>query len=84
MTDVRNISYHVIQTDHADQAASLALYLTEHGVPASQVNDQADSVELAVPDVETFSRVELLKTTWAIFWENTDTGLFGLPIYVKD
>ena len=40
-------------------------------------------MELAVPDVETFTRVEMLKQTWALFWEASDSGLFGLPLYVK-
>ena len=79
-TTVKNISYQTIQTDHADEAASLAYYLNEHGVCAQHVGD---TVELPVPDVETFGRVELLKTTWALFWENSDSGLFGLPMYVK-
>lgn len=80
MTAIKNISYHTIQTDHVDEAASLALYLNEHGVCAAQ---QGDAVELPVPDVGVFQRVELLKQTWALFWENSDSGLFGLPMYVK-
>lgn len=77
---VKNISYHTIQTDHTDEAASLASYLNEHGVCAQQV---ADTVELPVPDVETFTKVETLKTTWLMFWEHSDSGLFGLPLYIK-
>ena len=77
---VKNISYQAIQTDHTDEAASLAFYLNEHGVCAQQVGD---TVELPVPDVETFARVEMLKTTWAMFWETSDSGLFGLPLYIK-
>jgi len=81
MATVKNISYHPIQTDPADEAASLAYYLNEHGVCAQAA---ADTVELPVPDAETFARVELLKQTWALFWESSDSGLFGLPLYVKD
>ena len=80
MATIKNISYHTIQTDHVDEAASLAFYLNEHGVCAQQIND---TVELPVPDVDTFTRVEALKSTWALFWENSDSGLFGLPMYVK-
>lgn len=80
MAIVKNISYHTIQTDHVDEAASLASYLNEHGVCAQQVND---TVELPVPDVATFETVELLKKSWAMFWENSDSGLFGLACYVK-
>lgn len=81
MATVKNISYHTIQTDHVDEAASLANYLNEHGVVAQQSDD---AVELAVPDVETFTRVEMLKQTWALFWENSDSGVLCLPIYIKD
>lgn len=80
MATVKNISYHTIQTDHVDEAASLASYLNEHGVCAQQVDD---TVELPVPDSDTFIRVEMLKSTWALFWENSDSGLFGLPMYIK-
>ena len=76
---VKNISYHTIQTDHMDEAASLAFYLNEHGVCAQQVDD---TVELPVPDVATFEMVEALKATWEMFWENSDSGLFGLPMMV--
>lgn len=77
---IKNISYHAIQTDHVDEAASLAIYLNEHGICAQQVDD---TVELPVPDVETFARVESLKQTWLLFWENSDSGLFGLPLHIK-
>lgn len=80
MATVKNITYHTIQTDHVDEAASLASYLNEHGVCAQQVDD---TVELPIPDVDTFARVETLKVTWALFWENSDSGLFGLPMYIK-
>lgn len=79
MAITKNISYHTIQTDHVDEAASLAFYLNEHGVCAQQVDD---TVELAVPDVTTFETVELLKRSWAMFWETSDSGLFGLPMMV--
>lgn len=81
MATVKNITYHTIQTDHVDEAASLAFYLNEHGVCAQQVED---TVELPIPDVDTFATVETLKKTWALFWENSDSGLFGLPMYIKD
>lgn len=80
MPIVKNISYHTIQTDHVDEAASLSLYLNEHGVCAQ---DTGDIVELPVPDAETFEKVEMLKKSWALFWENSDSGLFGLPMYIK-
>lgn len=77
---LKNISYHQIQTDHVDEAESLAFYLNEHGVCA---HAQRDAVEVPVPDLDTFKHVEMLKTTWSMFWETSDSGLFGLPMYVK-
>lgn len=81
MATIKNISYHTIQTDHVDEAASLAFYLNEHGVCAQQTED---AVELPIPDVDTFTLVESLKKSWALFWANSDSGLFGLPMYVKE
>jgi hypothetical protein len=77
-----NISYFTIQTAHADEAESLAFYLNEHGICA-QVKER-DSVELPVLDADSFGRVEMLKATWQLFWDTSDSGLFGLPLYVKD
>lgn len=78
---VRNISYHTIQTDHVDEAHSLAFYLNEHGVCAQA---QGDGVELPVVDRDVYDQVETLKTTWRMFWDTSDSGLFGLPLYVKE
>lgn len=78
---VKNISYTTIQTDHLDEAESLAYYLNEHGIYA---NAKGDGVEVPVPDRETFDKIEMLKQTWELFWENSDSGLFGLPLYVKE
>jgi len=78
---IKNISYHDIQTDHLDEAESLAFYLNEHGVCAQA---QGDAVQVPVPDRETFDKIELLKQTWQMFWETSDSGLFGLPVYVKE
>lgn len=77
-----NISYFTIQTAHADEAESLAFYLNEHGICAN-VADR-DAVELPVLDAATFDRVEMLKLTWQMFWDTSDSGLFGLPMYVKE
>lgn len=78
---VKNISYHTIQTDHVDEAQSLAFYLMEHGLDAHAARD---AIEVPVPDRDTFDQVEMLKQTWRMFWNNSDSGLFGLPMYVKD
>lgn len=80
MAIIKNILYHTIQTDHVDEAKSLAYYLNEHGVFA---NARGDGVELAVPDRDTYDQIATLKSTWQMFWENSDSGLFGLPVYTK-
>lgn len=80
MVIVKNINYHTIQTDHTDEAESLAFYLMEHGVDA---HAQHDAVEVPVPDRDTYDQIELLKQTWRLFWDTSDSGLFGLPMYVK-
>lgn len=81
MTIVRNISYHTIQTDHCDEAESLAFYLMEHGLNACA---QRDTVEAPVLTREVYDQIEMLKQTWQLFWDNSDSGLFGLPMYVKE
>jgi len=77
-----NVSYHTIQTAHADEAESLAFYLNEHGLCAN-VRDR-DAVELPVLDMTAFTQIEMLKQTWLLFWETSDSGLFGLPMYTKE
>lgn len=78
---VKNISYHTIQTDHVDEAESLAFYLMEHGLDAQP---HQDAVECPVPNRAIYDQIELLKQTWHLFWDTSDSGLFGLPMYMKE
>lgn len=82
MENIINVSYMVIPTDGEDQAASLAYYLNEHGVCAFVQKDH--EVSCPLENLEAYSQVELLKKTWRMFWECSDSGLFGLPMYLKD
>ena len=82
MKNVTNVSYLVIPTDGEDQAASLAYYLNEHGVCAFIQTDHEVSCPLEGTDG--YATVEMLKQTWRMFWEYSDSGLFGLPMYVKE
>ena len=84
MAIVKNISYHVIQTDHRDEAESLAFYLNEHGLVAWVKEGENSAVEMPQMDEAVFRQVEMLKQTWQLFWETSDSGLFGLPMYVKE
>lgn len=81
MENITNISYLVIPTDGEDQAASLAYYLNEHGVCAFVQKDHEVNCPLETP--EFYARVELLQKTWRMFWEYSDSGLMGLPLYMK-
>lgn len=84
MAIVKNISYHIIQTDHADEAESLAFYLNEHGLPAWVKEGETSAVEMPEQSREVYDQVEMLKQTWQLFYEYSDSGLFGLPMYVKE
>lgn len=81
---VRNIGvvYVVIPTDQADEAESLAFYLNEHGVAAFVQADNEVNCPLEHGQAG-FDALETLRTTWRMFWDNSDSGLFGLPMYVK-
>lgn len=80
-----DVFYYAQPVDSADQAVSLAEYLNQHGVLAYKAeNDQVEipmeclgSAEVA----EKTATVHTLVGTWRMFWEHSDKGLFGLPIY---
>jgi hypothetical protein len=82
------IHHHTETVDNADQAVSLAEYFNQHGMLAFQEADDAVMVAIEAADEEQAATqerlVHILRTTWGLFWEHSDKGLFGLPIYVKD
>ena len=82
------VHYHTQPVDSADQAVSLAEYLNQHGFLAYKDGDDQVIVPMECPDedtaAETERKVHMLTTTWDWFWEHSDKGLFGLPIYTKD
>jgi hypothetical protein len=77
-----DITHQVIVTDHPDEAQSLAGYFNEHGVFAVVCDDH--EVRAASPNSETDSLIRTLKSTWQHFWDNSDSGLMGLPMFVKE
>lgn len=81
MTHV-DVSYQTILTNTEDEAVSLAGYLTEHGVFAIVTDD--NHVSALSDDTEAFETIQTLKRTWRLFWDNSDSGLFGLPLFVKE
>lgn len=82
MTHV-DVEYKTIVTANIDEAQSLAGYLNEHGVFAI-VNTEPHSVSASTVDIETDELIRTLKGTWRKFWENSDSGLMGLPLFIKE
>jgi hypothetical protein len=81
MTHV-DVEYKTIVTANPDEADSLAGYLNEHGVFAT-VNTAEHSVSALSDDTETDELIRTLKRTWRKFWDNSDSGLYGLPMFIK-
>lgn len=80
MQDV-SVFYMTLPTDSADQAVSLTEYLNQHGIAAGR--DGTEMVTCPMEDPFMASEVYTLHRTWKRFWEYSDSGLFGLPVYQK-
>lgn len=82
------VHHHVETVDSADQAVSLAEYLSQHGILAFKETNDSVMIAVEAPNKDHAGDAEkmiyMLVTTWMMFWEHSDKGLFGLPIYVKD
>lgn len=82
------VHYYTQPVDNADQAVSLAEYLNQHGWLAYKEAEDAVIVPLECPRKEDAADksalVYTLVGTWRMFWEHSDRGLFGLPIYSRD
>lgn len=77
-----DVSHQTITTQSNDEAESLAGYLNEHGIFAF-VTDEVE-VRAASANGEDDLAIRVLKSTWRRFWESSDSGLFGLPLFVKE
>ncbi len=88
MTTGIDLFYITQPVDNADQAVSLAEYLNQHGVLAYKEANDSVIVPMQCADKEAVadrsSTVYALVQTWKLFWEHSDRGLYGLPIYSKD
>ena len=82
------VHYHTEPVDSVDQAVSLAEYLNQHGYLAYK----DDTEQMVVVPVESLTEdncadkerlIHMLRSTWELFWEHSDKGLFGLPIYTR-
>lgn len=79
--DLTDVFYITLPVNHRDEAVSLAEYLNQHGVCAHI--DGVDAVIAALTNPDDAAVVVNLKTSWLRYWEHSDSGLFGLPMYTK-
>lgn len=82
------LHHHTETVESVDQAVSLSEYLGHHGLLAFKDSDDSVMITVEASDGDAAAEQEriihMLVTTWQMFWEHSDRGLFGLPIYVKD
>jgi hypothetical protein len=82
------VHYHVEPVESSDQAISLSAYFQRHGQLAYKESDEEVVVPLECPTreiaAEKEAQVHLLRTTWELFWEHSDQGVFDLPVYLVD
>ena len=83
-----DIHYYTQPVDSADQAMSLAEYLNQHGSLAYKDGDDQVIIPLQCSTTEQAAEqsatVFMLISGWRLYWEHSDSGLFGLPIYTKE
>lgn len=75
------IFYLTLPVDNADQALSLSEYLNQHGVCAAPEGN--DAVTCPMDEPEKVAVIHTLRKMWALYWEHSDAGLFGLPVLLK-
>ena len=80
MSTQTDISYLTFPLESADMATSLASYLTNHGVEA---NPELNEVTCALTEPGEAAIAYQLRQAWSLFWANSDSELFGLPIFVR-
>ena len=76
-----SVFYMTLPTDSADQATSLTEYLNQHGIPAAREGTEMVTCPMENPSMA--AEVYNLHRGWKRFWEYSDSGLFGLPVYQK-
>lgn len=87
--DGLDVFYYTQPVDSDDQAISLTEYLSWHGVDAFKDDDDQNVLVPLSPDdkddaANKTATVYMLVSGWRLFWEHRDSGVFGLPVYVKD
>lgn len=81
MTRSMEIFYLTLPVDNADQGLSLSEYLNQHGILAAP--EGSDGVTCPMSDPATTAVVYQLRQSWEMYWEHSDSGLFGLPVMIK-
>lgn len=76
------VTHQTITMESPDEAESMAGYLSEHGIFVF-VTDEVE-VRAASQDADADQLIRTLQTTWQSFWDNSDSGLFGLPMFIKE
>jgi hypothetical protein len=83
-----DVFYYCQPVESADQAVSLAQYLNSHGQLAYKDGEDQVIAPLECPRKEDAADksalMHTLVSTWRLFWEHSDQGVFDLPIYQKD
>ena len=74
--------YITLPTENADQAISLTEYLNQHGIMAAR--EGAEMVTCPMDRPEIASDIYNLHRSWKRFWEYSDSGLWGLPLFIKN
>lgn len=77
---ITEATYLIWAQPDANQAESLANYLTRHGVEAVSAGNE---VTCPVEDGEHAARAMTLRNSWRLFWRYSEKELYGLPCYVK-
>lgn len=75
------IFYLTLPVDNVDQGISLSEYLNQHGICAAP--DGNDGVTCPMESPSEAVTVHALRESWRLYWEHSDSGLFGLPVLLK-
>ena len=76
------IFYVTLPVDNVDQAVSLSEYLNQHGVCAAPEGN--DGVTCPLEEPTRVALIHTLRKMWSLYWEHSDSGLFGLPMLIKE
>jgi hypothetical protein len=72
--------YLVTALPDANQANSLAAYLTGHGLTAVA---EANEVTVLLEEAAGAAVIYQLRKTWALYWKHSDSEIYGLPVFQK-